>query len=144
MREVNHGDVIRPPIEDPQAGGRKGTRTQGDGGSGGERAAGRDTASGTTDRTECAYPPGVADGAVTLDFLALWHDHQAVGLYVGKHIGWEILHTFHSDAARAIRLALQDSERYQFVKTLEGQLITMETLKHLGSAVLDQALDDAR
>jgi hypothetical protein len=40
-------------------------------------------------------------------------------------------------------LAKEDAERYAFAKTLEGQVVTMETFKVRGSAELDQALDDA-
>ena len=35
-----------------------------------------------------------------------------------------------------------DAERYRLAKTLEGQVVTMETFKTSGAAALDQALDD--
>ena len=35
------------------------------------------------------------------------------------------------------------ADRYAFAKTLEGQVVTMETFKVRGAAELDQALDDA-
>lgn len=41
-------------------------------------------------------------------------------------------------------LAKEDADRYAFAKTLEGQVVTMETFKVRGAAELDQALDDAR
>lgn len=40
-------------------------------------------------------------------------------------------------------LAKEDADRYAFAKTLEGQVVTMETFKVRGAAELDQALDDA-
>ena len=40
-------------------------------------------------------------------------------------------------------LAKDDADRYAYAKTLEGQVVTMETLKVRGAAELDQALDDA-
>ena len=40
-------------------------------------------------------------------------------------------------------LTNEDAGRYAFAKTLEGQVVTMETFKVRGSAELDQALDDA-
>lgn len=40
-------------------------------------------------------------------------------------------------------LATEDADRYTFAKTLEGQVVTMETFKVRGGAELDQALDDA-
>jgi hypothetical protein len=40
-------------------------------------------------------------------------------------------------------LAKEDADRYAFAKTLEGQVVTMETFKVRGGAELDQALDDA-
>ena len=40
-------------------------------------------------------------------------------------------------------LEKEDAERYAFAKTLEGQVVTMETFKVRGAAELDQALDDA-
>lgn len=40
-------------------------------------------------------------------------------------------------------LAKEDADRYAFAKTLEGQVVTMETFKARGAAELDQALDDA-
>jgi hypothetical protein len=36
-----------------------------------------------------------------------------------------------------------DAARYAYAKTLEGQVVTIETFKKLGAAALDQALDDA-
>lgn len=44
---------------------------------------------------------------------------------------------------RAWYLAKDDADRYAFAKTLEGQVVTMETLKNQGARALDQALDDA-
>jgi hypothetical protein len=40
-------------------------------------------------------------------------------------------------------LQKDDSDRYVFGKTLEGQCVVMETLKSKGAEALDQALDDA-
>ena len=40
-------------------------------------------------------------------------------------------------------LQKEDSDRYAFAKTLEGQVVVMETLKNKGAAEMDQALDDA-
>jgi len=40
-------------------------------------------------------------------------------------------------------LTNEDAARYAFAKTLEGQVVTMETFKVRGAAELDQALDDA-
>ena len=40
-------------------------------------------------------------------------------------------------------LTNEDAARYAFAKTLEGQVVTMETLKVRGAAELDQAIDDA-
>jgi hypothetical protein len=40
-------------------------------------------------------------------------------------------------------LRKEDADRYAFTKTLEGQIVVMETLKNLGAEALDQALDDA-
>lgn len=40
-------------------------------------------------------------------------------------------------------LAKEDADRYAFAKTLEGQVVTIETFKNRGAAELDQALDDA-
>lgn len=40
-------------------------------------------------------------------------------------------------------LTNEDAARYHFAKTLEGQVVTMETFKVRGAADLDQALDDA-
>ena len=40
-------------------------------------------------------------------------------------------------------LAKEDADRYAFAKTIEGQVVTMETFKVRGAAELDQALDDA-
>ena len=40
-------------------------------------------------------------------------------------------------------LTNDDAARYAFAKTLEGQVVTMETFKVRGAAELDQALDDA-
>lgn len=40
-------------------------------------------------------------------------------------------------------LAKDDADRYAFAKSLEGQVVTMETFKVRGAAELDQALDDA-
>lgn len=40
-------------------------------------------------------------------------------------------------------LAKIDTDRYAFSKTLEGQVVTMETFKVRGASELDQALDDA-
>lgn len=40
-------------------------------------------------------------------------------------------------------LTNEDAGRYAFAKTLEGQVVTMETFKSRGAAELDQALDDA-
>ena len=40
-------------------------------------------------------------------------------------------------------LAQADADRYAYAKTAEGQIVTMETFKNLGSAALDEALDDA-
>lgn len=40
-------------------------------------------------------------------------------------------------------LAKEDAERYAFAKTLEGQVVTVDTLKNRGAAELDQAIDDA-
>ena len=40
-------------------------------------------------------------------------------------------------------LTNEDAGRYAFAKTLEGQVVTMETLKSRGAEALDQAIDDA-
>lgn len=40
-------------------------------------------------------------------------------------------------------LTNEDAGRYAFAKTLEGQVVTMETFKSRGAEALDQALDDA-
>lgn len=40
-------------------------------------------------------------------------------------------------------LTNEDAARYAYAKTLEGQVVTMETFKSRGAAELDQALDDA-
>jgi hypothetical protein len=40
-------------------------------------------------------------------------------------------------------LTNEDAGRYAYAKTLEGQVVTMETFKSRGAAELDQALDDA-
>ena len=40
-------------------------------------------------------------------------------------------------------LTNEDAARYAFAKTLEGQVVTMETFKVRGAAELDQAIDDA-
>jgi hypothetical protein len=40
-------------------------------------------------------------------------------------------------------LTNEDAARYAYAKTLEGQVVTMETFKVRGAAELDQALDDA-
>ncbi len=40
-------------------------------------------------------------------------------------------------------LTNEDAARYAFAKTLEGQVVTMETFKVRGAAELDQALDEA-
>ena len=40
-------------------------------------------------------------------------------------------------------LTNEDAARYAFAKTLEGQVVTMETFKVRGAAELDKALDDA-
>ena len=40
-------------------------------------------------------------------------------------------------------LTNEDAARYAFAKTLEGQVVTMETFKVRGAAELDQSLDDA-
>jgi hypothetical protein len=40
-------------------------------------------------------------------------------------------------------LTNDDAARYAFAKTLEGQVVTMETFKTRGAAALDQAIDDA-
>ena len=40
-------------------------------------------------------------------------------------------------------LTNEDAGRYAFAKTLQGQVVTMETFKSLGAEALDQALDDA-
>jgi hypothetical protein len=44
---------------------------------------------------------------------------------------------------RLWHLTKEDADRYEFAKTLEGQVVTMETFKARGGAELDQALDDA-
>jgi hypothetical protein len=44
---------------------------------------------------------------------------------------------------RAWYLAKDDADRYAFSKSLEGQVVTMETFKVHGAEALDQALDDA-
>ena len=44
---------------------------------------------------------------------------------------------------RAWYMAKDDADRYAFAKTLEGQVVAMETFKNLGAMALDQALDDA-
>lgn len=36
----------------------------------------------------------------------------------------------------------EDAARYRLAKTLEGQVVVMETLKSRGAEALDQALDD--
>jgi len=46
-------------------------------------------------------------------------------------------------AERDAAMACEDADRYAYAKTLEGQVVVMETLKVLGAAHLDQALDDA-
>ncbi len=40
-------------------------------------------------------------------------------------------------------LAKEDAERYAFAKTLEGQIVTIDTFKNLGASALDDALDEA-
>ena len=40
-------------------------------------------------------------------------------------------------------LTNEDAGRYAFAKTLEGQVVTMETFKSRGAEALDQAIDDA-
>ncbi len=40
-------------------------------------------------------------------------------------------------------LAKEDAERYAFAKTLEGQIVTIDTFKNLGAGALDDALDEA-
>ena len=45
--------------------------------------------------------------------------------------------------AAMCRTLSKDAERYAFAKTLEGQVITMETFNSHGAAALDKALDDA-
>ena len=45
--------------------------------------------------------------------------------------------------ARLWYLTNEDAGRYAFAKTLEGQVVTMETFKSRGAEALDQALDDA-
>lgn len=40
-------------------------------------------------------------------------------------------------------LTNEDAARYAFAKTLEGQVVTMETFKVRGAAEFDQAIDDA-
>ena len=40
-------------------------------------------------------------------------------------------------------LAKQDADRYAFAKTLEGQIVTIDTFKNLGAGALDDALDEA-
>ena len=40
-------------------------------------------------------------------------------------------------------LTNEDAARYAYAKTLEGQVVTMETFKSRGAAELDQAIDDA-
>ena len=47
----------------------------------------------------------------------------------------------HAEGERSRMQAGHD--RYVFVKTLEGQVVVMNTLKSLGAAALDQAIDDA-
>lgn len=44
---------------------------------------------------------------------------------------------------RLLYLTNEDAGRYAFAKTLEGQVVTMETLKSRGAEALDQAIDDA-
>lgn len=46
-------------------------------------------------------------------------------------------------APALVQRPIDDSDRYAFAKTLEGQVIVMETLKSRGAEALDQALDDA-
>jgi hypothetical protein len=36
----------------------------------------------------------------------------------------------------------EDAERYTCAKTLEGQVVVMETLKNLGASYLDEKLDE--
>ena len=38
---------------------------------------------------------------------------------------------------------MEDAERYRFGKTLEGQVVVMETLKSRGAEALDRELDEA-
>lgn len=45
--------------------------------------------------------------------------------------------------ARLWYLTNEDAGRYAFAKTLEGQVVTMETFKSRGAEALDQALDNA-
>ena len=40
-------------------------------------------------------------------------------------------------------LVKENADSYAFAKTMEGQVVTMETFKNHGAAELDQALDDA-
>lgn len=48
------------------------------------------------------------------------------------------------EALRAEVEALRkDAERYAFAKTLEGQVVAMETFKNLGAAALDETIDAA-
>jgi hypothetical protein len=47
------------------------------------------------------------------------------------------------EALQAERDALRaDAERYALAKTLEGQVVVMETLKNLGASWLDEKLDE--
>lgn len=45
--------------------------------------------------------------------------------------------------AGVVKKANEDAGRYAFAKTLEGQVVTMETFKSRGAEALDQAIDDA-
>lgn len=78
--------------------------------------------------------------AAVLDAPEWTHAAEEINTLHTQLSHWKVFGE-HAEGERSRMKAGHD--RYEFAKTLEGQVVVMETLKNLGAEALDRALDDA-
>ena len=70
---------------------------------------------------------------------AAYSDHREGSLWALFVAGWQAALASRDAEIAQLR---EDAERYACAKTLEGEVVVMETFKNLGASYLDEALDE--